>query len=129
MNEGRERPICKYRKGVVGGSAVTDAVGNAAAAVGRSPVAALGGGFRGAPDSGSANPKRNVPAGRSAGNSVNGKTQHTPGPASKTLNTNRAQKGASDPVRLYNKYGSLDDMELDLGSAPTQRKGTVKLNR
>jgi len=45
-------------------------------------------------------------------------------PTPKPTNSNRPSKGAGDPLKLYNKYHSLDDMTMDLGggSSPPKKK-------
>ena len=45
-------------------------------------------------------------------------------PTPKPNNSNRPPKGTGDPLKLYNKYNSLDDMTMDLGggSSPPKKK-------
>ena len=66
-------------------------------------------------------PKTNIPHyGNSQNNKVN---KDKPGPASRK-GTNRTKKGSNDPVKTYNKYSSLDEMELELDSSVLPRTKT-----
>jgi hypothetical protein len=104
-----------------------DTVRSEEGAVGGSVAVAAG--ATAATSSGQANQPRSS-AGTRAASNESSKTGNKPGPASsKNTNSNRPIKGASDPVRLYNKYSSLDEMELDLAPAPTTRKGPPKTGR
>ena len=88
-----------------------------------SATAASSGSVRGASGSGSSDSSRGGGSGRGNGSAVT-KTQQKPGPAlSKTIASSRPPKGAADPVRQYNKYTSLQEMEMDLGPTPTTKRG------
>jgi hypothetical protein len=53
------------------------------------------------------------------------KLQPRPGPSSsKKANVKRPPKGSQDPVSLYNRFGSLEDMDLELNRSPG--KGVAK---
>jgi hypothetical protein len=46
------------------------------------------------------------------------KTSQKPGPAPLKNKSNRSPKGSSDPITVYNKFGSLDDMDLEINLSP-----------
>lgn len=53
------------------------------------------------------------------------KNNQRPGPAS-SKTANRQPKGSTDPISLYNRYGTLDRMELDPQPDLATRKGSPK---
>lgn len=57
---------------------------------------------------------------RGSGGAVGGQSKDTAG------RTDRVPKGSGDPIRLYNRYGSLDSMDtLDAISLPPKGGGSV----
>ena len=50
-----------------------------------------------------------------------------PGPASsKPGSGNKSSKGSNDPIKLYNKFGSLDHMDLEVNLSPKRGSGGRK---
>jgi hypothetical protein len=64
------------------------------------------------------------------GNSVASNIPHysakpKPGPASsKPGPGNKMSKGSNDPIKLYNKYGSLDSMDQEVNISPRSGPGS-----
>jgi hypothetical protein len=47
-----------------------------------------------------------------------------PGPASSKLGfAKKPPKGSADPIKLFNKFGSLDDMDLEVNLSPGRIPG------
>jgi hypothetical protein len=54
-------------------------------------------------------------------------TNRKPGPATyrsssnKRINPTKTPKGSNDPIQIFNRFGSLDNMELEMNRSPSPR--------
>jgi hypothetical protein len=80
---------------------------------------ATGGNSEPATNTGVSNAQRHSAAPRTTS-----RVAQKPGPASfKAGQSNKPAKGSTDPIKLYNRYGSLKEMEVDSRSTASPKKG------